>query len=93
MIKGDSASNAQSWELEVVCKNRKYLTDVVNAILDDGKIDFEVCNVDGGFTFDTDEFDGHYTVLMSCSWFHNLKLIADALEKIEEKYEGTFLQD
>lgn len=33
MIKSDENSNAQSWELEISCKNKKYLDAVVKAIL------------------------------------------------------------
>lgn len=47
MIKVDDKSNAQSWELEVTCKNRAYLNEVVKAILKYGMIEFEVNIVDG----------------------------------------------
>ena len=42
MINTDEKSNAQSWELEVTCKNKKYLKAVVKAILKYGMIEFEV---------------------------------------------------
>lgn len=38
MIKSDVNSNAQSWELEITCKNKKYLDEVVSAILKYGMI-------------------------------------------------------
>ncbi len=39
-------SKAQSWELEVTCKDRKYLNAVVKAILKYGMMEFEVNTVD-----------------------------------------------
>ncbi len=88
MINVDEKSNAQSWELEVVCKNRKYLKAVVKAILKYGIIQFEVNACDDVMGDTNDDFDGHYTVLMWCSWFNNLKNITQDLAKIEKKYEN-----
>ena len=34
-----------------------------------------------------EEYDGRYTVLMWCSWFHNLADIAKDLSEIEDKFE------
>lgn len=81
MIKVDENSNAQSWELEVTCKNKKYLDAVVNAILKYGMIDFQVENTE--CISNTDVYDGRYTVFMWCSWFNNLKNIATDLADIE----------
>jgi len=86
MIKTDENSNAQSWELEVTCRNKKYLDAVVKAILKYGMIDFEVNNVE--CFGNTPDWDGRYTVLMWCSWFNNLKNISKDLAKIEKKFEN-----
>lgn len=85
MINADEKSNAQSWELEVTCKNKKYLDAVVKAILKYGMIDFEVENVECLSTIAG--WDGRYTVLMWCSWFHNLKDISKDLAKIERRLD------
>ena len=85
MINTDEKSNAQSWELEVTCKNKKYLDAVVAAILKYGMIDFEVTNVE---CITNDEYwDGRYIVFMWCSWFNNLRKISKDLWKIEKKFE------
>lgn len=83
MIKTDEKSNAQSWELEVTCKNKKYLDEVVQAILSYGMINFEVENVE--CLSNADEWDGRYVVLMWCSWFNNLAAIAKDLKRIEKR--------
>ena len=83
MMKLDNKSNAQSWELEVTCKNKKYLDEVVMSILKYGIIDFEVENIE--CISNSDVYDGRYTVLMWCSWFNNLKNIAEDLAEIEER--------
>ncbi len=85
MIKVDERSNAQSWELEVTCKNKKYLNEVVMAILKYGMIDFEVNSVE--CLSNIPDWDGRYTVLMWCSWFKNLKDITTDLAEIEERFE------
>ena len=81
MIKVDEKSNAQSWELEVTCKNKEYLDAVVKAILKYEFIEFEVNLVDvsGG---------NRYTVLLWCSWFSNLHNISKDLNRIERKFEN-----
>lgn len=81
----DEKSNAQSWELEVTCKNKKYLDEVVMAILKYGMINFEVINVE--CLSSHNGWDGRYTVLMWCNWFKNLELISKDLSKIENKFE------
>jgi hypothetical protein len=86
MIKVDDKSNAQSWELEVTCKNKTYLEAVVSAILKYGMIEFEV-NIIDCITHHDGEYDARYTVLMWCSWFHNLKNISKDLAKIEKQLE------
>ena len=86
MINTDTQSNAQSWELEVVCKNKKYLNAVVKAILKYGTISFEVEVVDyHGYN---DGWEGRYTVLMWCSWFNILRNVSKDLAKIEKKLDG-----
>jgi len=85
MIKEDEKSNAQTWELEVTCKNKKYLDEVVAAILRHGMINFEVENVE--CITNDGKWDGRYTVLMWCSWFNILKKISKDLAKIEKKLE------
>lgn len=85
MIKTDELSNAQSWELEVTCKNRKYLDAVVKSILKRGMINFEVNVVD--CTATSPQWDGRYTVLIWCSWFSNLADLCKDLEKIEKNFE------
>jgi hypothetical protein len=87
MIKTQTTSNAQSWELEIVCKNKKYLDAVVQAILKQGIINFEVEIVDGSWN-SSDEWDGRYLVFLWCSWFSNLKSISEELSSIEAKFEG-----
>ena len=82
MINTDEKSNAQSWELEVTCKNKKYLDAVVGAILAYDIIEFEVKVVD------SDNWGTKYTVLMWCSWFNNLKAIAKDLAKIEKNLDS-----
>jgi hypothetical protein len=86
MLKTESKSNAQTWELEVVCKNKKYLDEVVKAILSYGMINFEVENTECTSNVNG-EWDGYYTVLMWCSWFSNLANIAKDLKKIEKRLE------
>ena len=85
MMKLDEKSNAQAWELEVTCRNKKYLDEVVKAILKYGMINFEVELVECLKTHE--EWDGRYTVLIWCSWFNNLSNIAKDLAKIETKFE------
>ena len=85
MMKLDEKSNAQSWELEITCKNKKYLDEVVKSILKYGMIDFEVNNTE--CLSNADEWDGRYTVLMWCSWFNNLKNITTDLAEIEERLQ------
>ena len=69
MINTDEKSNAQCWELEVTCKNKKYLNAVVKAILKYGVINFEVENIE--YMGRNDDWDGRYLVLMWSSWFNN----------------------
>ena len=86
MIKVDDKSNAQSWELEVTCKNRAQLNEVVKAILKYGMIEFEV-NIVDGISDLNGNWEGKYTVLMWCSWFNNLKNITTDLAEIEERLQ------
>ena len=83
MIKVDEKSNAQSWELEVTCKNKKYLDEVVKAILSYGMIDFKVENVE--CFSNCDGWESRYTVFMWCCWFNNLANISKDLKKIEKR--------
>ena len=77
MIKTDTNSNAQSWELEIICKNKQYLDEVVNAILKYGVMNFEVENIELC----------RYSVLIWCSWFNNLKSISNDLAEIEKRLD------
>ena len=83
MIKLDEKSNAQSWELEITCKNKKYLNEVVKAVLSYGMIDFEVENIE--CLSSSDGWEGRYTVFMWCCWFNNLAGISKDLKKIEKR--------
>lgn len=83
----NETSNAQSWELQVVCKNKKYLTEVVTAILKHNVIDFEVENME--IYSCLDEVDRRYLVTMTSSWFHNLEEVSKSLSKIEDKLENS----
>lgn len=86
MINIDEDSKAQGWELEITCKNRKYLNRVVGAILKYGMLNFEVNIVDCHSNHDG--WEGSYTVLIWCSWFNNLADIASDLKEIESELEG-----
>jgi hypothetical protein len=87
MINADVNSNAQSWELEVICKNKQYLNAVVEAILKYGVINFEVEVVDFS-AWEDGEWDGRYTILMWAAWFSALKRISKDLAKIEKKFDN-----
>ena len=84
MLHEDEKSNAQSWELEVTCKNKEYLNAVVKSILKHGKINFTVESVD---TDSFDSFGDRYLVLMWGVWFDNLHKIAKSLKKIQNKLD------
>ena len=85
MINIDKNSNAQGWELEITCKNKKYLDEVVKSILKYGKLNFEV--VVGDCITNHENWDSRYTVLIWCSWFANLLDISKDLAKIENRLE------
>lgn len=86
MIKVDERSNAQSWELEITCKNKQYLDAVVGALLKIGKINFEVQNIE--CLSNHEEWDARYTVFMWCSWFSILEEISTKLSQIEVELES-----
>jgi hypothetical protein len=86
MINTDEKSNAQSWELEVTCKNKEYLKEIVSVILSYGMINFQVENVE--FHNYDDSFEARYLVLMWGSWFHILGNISKELSEIEDKFEN-----
>lgn len=86
MIKTDEKSNAQSWELEITCKNKKYLQDIVKYLVKDGRYEFEVNSVE--IVGNVSEFDGRYIILIWCSWFNNLALLSRVLKRIENKHEN-----
>jgi hypothetical protein len=86
MIKTDEKSNAQGWELEIACKNKKYLDAIVGVILKYGMLSFEVESTDCHSNHDG--WDGRYLVLIWCSWFSNLQALVNDLAKIEEEFEG-----
>jgi hypothetical protein len=83
-MNNDDNSNAQSWEHEVLCKNKKYLDAVVGAILKYGMLNFEVDVIEFK-PYHDDTFDGRYTVLIWGFWFNNLNKLTNDLKKIEEK--------
>lgn len=87
MIHVDENTNAQGWELEVICKNREYLNAVVKAVLKYGMINFEVEVIDGAGNHDG-VWEGRYSVLMWCSWFHNLNSLTKDLARIEKKFDN-----
>ena len=84
MIKLDENSNANPWELEIVCKNKQYLDAVVEAILKYGSISFEV--EVGECITNIDEWDSRYIVLIWSNWFSSLAKICIDLSVIEEKF-------
>ena len=86
MINAEPKSNAQSWELEVACKNRKYLNAVIKEILKDGFIEFEVTLEDILHSHE-EGMDGRYLVLMWGTWFNRLAHISKKLSKIEKRFE------
>lgn len=88
MIKSNTDSNAQNWELEVICKNKKYLDAVVKALLKSNIINFQVELIDVHHHYDGD-FDGRYTVFMWSSWFNNLSNMSDKLKRIEKKFDKS----
>ena len=81
MEESNLTSNAQQWELEIVCKNTTYLNAVVKAILKYKRIDFQVIGVN------SIGMEERYVVSLWCSWFSNLSLIAKDLYAIEKKQE------
>lgn len=85
MIKCDESSNSQYWELEVVCKNRTYLNEVVDAILKYGMINFEVKV--GDCTSNHNGWEGRYTVLIWCSWFSILADLCNDFAEIEKRLD------
>lgn len=87
MIKVDPESNAQAWELEVTCKNKEWLEEIVSAILRYGMIEFEVNTVGLPHHTEPGEWDGRYTVFMWCSWFGNLNNITKDLAEIEARFD------
>ena len=80
------SSNAQSWELEVVCKNKQYMIDIVDYLSKDGVYNFGVEIIEYHAPSE-DESDGKYIVFVSCSWFSNIHCLALKLEEIEKKHE------
>lgn len=83
MVKGNEDSNAQNWELEIVCRNKKYLDAVITAVLKYGMLNFEVKVID--YNLNHDCYDGRYLVLIWCSWFNNLTNLSIDLSEIEKK--------
>lgn len=83
MEKIDLNSNAQSWELKLVCKNNKYLNKIVKRIIKYGFIDFQVSLIEGASNSEG-IFEGSYLVVLSSCWLNNLKRISIDFNKIEE---------
>lgn len=79
-------SNAQDWELNVVCKNKKYMKAIIEVLIDIGSIDYEVETVDYSAYADGD-WDSRYVIYMSSCWFSNLAPLTKKLSKIEKKFE------
>ena len=84
-------SNAQSWELEIACKNKQYLDLVVNAILKYGMVNFEVKIID--CHHNEPEWDGRYLVLIWCHWFDILAKVSNDLAKIEKDLEEYLIKE
>jgi len=84
MIKENNMSNAQPWELEIICKNKEYLDAVVSAVLKYGMMNFEVENIEFS-SYHDGSIRGRYNVLIWCNWFHNLASLSIDLQKIEEE--------
>ena len=88
MVNSDTKSNANLWELEILCVNHEHLKEVIDAIVSHGCINFEVDTV--GFSYIHDgSFQGRYTVLAWCSGFDRLADFSKQLKKIEKKLRGT----
>ena len=83
MIKTDETSNAQTWELEVVCKSKKYLDKVVAVVLKYGMMEFEVNLIEVNYTHP--EWCGRYSVLIWSCGFNNLANLSRDLKKVEKK--------
>lgn len=81
MIKLSEESNAQSWELEITCKNKEYRNAIIKMLLKYDFINFEVRI--------NSTVENRYLILIWCSWFSNLKDVAEDLNKIEEKFEKS----
>jgi len=79
-------SNAQSWELEVVCKNKEYMQEIVRWLSKNGVFEFSVEKIEY-LPYEDDKWDGRYIVFVSCSWFSNLHGLATKLKDIEKKHE------
>lgn len=88
MIKGNEDSQAQSWELEVICKNKKYCDAVIKTLLNHGWVDFEVTSLQPkGKDRDTGLWEGSYSILMWSHWFTNLASLTADLKDIEHELE------
>ena len=85
MKKKEKLSNAQSWELEITCKNNEYLDAVIKAVLKHRIINFSVTNIE--IVSNENEIEGKYIVYMECCWFSNLASISKDLLRIEKKLD------
>ena len=88
MIKSDLNSQANPWELEVLCKNRDYLNKVIEAILSFGHFNFEVETIE--ITSNHPEFQGIYTGLVAGSWLSNSHDLAEKLSIIENGKHSNY---
>jgi hypothetical protein len=85
MIKSCETSNAQTWELEITCRNRAYKDAIVLALLKHGVINFEVECIEVISTQDEFACDGKFLIFMWTSGFCNLLSVSTDLAEIQEK--------
>ena len=86
MIEENITSNAQSWELEVVCKNVEYMTEIVEFLAKQWLYNFNVEVVEYS-PWEDGKFTGRYLVTVWCAWFSNLNTLTKKLKDIEKKHE------
>lgn len=75
-------SNAQSWELEVVCKDKKYRDGVIKILTRyEPFFAFEIDYTEDGMGF---QGTGRCTIFIAGCWFNNLAAIARKLDILEK---------
>lgn len=81
----DVMSNNNNWELELICKDKKYLQKVITIILEIGNLEFTVeCQEDVIIDIDNN-IDGHYSILINGYWFSTLNKLTENLDIIESE--------